>query len=146
EPAVCIRNKNDINSVISEINAENIIHKLTEKFPDSKTMLIGVYSMAVKVIRLDYPIGSKIQLPDYIRNSKFIVGLENADNNLCFWACMALADGARIDRYISKAKQLFNKFYTDKTVNDYKGFDFVNELEKYEAFNTKYAINIISYN
>ena len=58
---------------------------------------------------------------------------------------MALAEGARIDRHISKAKQLFNKFYTDKTVSNYEGFDFVNELEKYEIFNTKFAVNIVRY-
>ena len=57
---------------------------------------------------------------------------------------MALAEGARRDRFIRKAKELFNKFYTNKTVNDYEGFDFVNELDKYETFSTKYAINIVS--
>src|SRR6266516_228738 len=142
---VCIRNKKDINILTSKINAEHVVQKLTEKFPDSATRLIGVYSMAVKVIRLDYPIGSKIKLPDYIRNSKFIQGLEKVCNNLCFWACIALAEGARRDSYISKAKELFNTFYTKKVVNDYEGFDFVNELDKYEAFNEKYAINIVSY-
>src|SRR5207248_1697881 len=111
----------------------------------SSTKLIGVYNMAVKVIRLDYPIGSKIKLPDYIKNSKFIVGLEEVNNNLCFWACIALAERSRRDRYIGKAKELFKKFYTKKTVDDYGGFDLVNELDKYEAFITKYAINIVSY-
>src|SRR5271163_4798048 len=101
--------------------------------------------MAVKVIRLDYPIGSKINLPDYIKRSKFIVGLENMDNNLCFWGCIALAEGARKDRYFTKAKELFNNFYRSKIMNDYQGFDYVNELDKYEAFNTKFAINIVSY-
>ena len=74
---VCIRNRKDIDNLTSQINAENITHKLTQKFPDSSTRLIGVYSMAVKVIRLDYQIGSRINLPDCIKNSKFIVGLEN---------------------------------------------------------------------
>src|SRR6266516_3331374 len=143
---VCIKNKKDINSLTSNINAEHVVHKLTEKFPDSATRLIGVFSVAVKVIRLDYPIGSKIKLPDYIRNSRFIVGLDKVGNNLCFWGCMALAEGnERGDSCIRKAKELFGQFYTNKTVTDYAGFDFVNELDKYEIFNTKYAINIVSY-
>src|SRR6266516_45498 len=142
---VCIRNKKDMTSLISKINAEHVVHKITEKFPNSATRLIGVYSVAVKVIRLDYPIGSKIKLPDYIISSNFVVGLENVGNNLCFWACIALAEGAQPKRYIRKAKELFHTFYPNKTVNDYVGFDFVNELDKYEAFNTKYAINIVSY-
>ena len=52
---VVIKNKNDMNELISTINSETIIHKLTQKFPNSSTRLIGVYSMAVKVIRLDFP-------------------------------------------------------------------------------------------
>ena len=30
--------------------------------------------------------------------------------------------------------------------SNYPGFDFLNELDAYETFNTKYAINIINYN
>src|SRR5206468_5123516 len=89
EDPVTIKSKEDINRLLSEINAEHIIYRLTEKFPDSNTKLIGVYSMAVKVIRLNYPIGSKIKLPDYIKNSKLIAGLEEINNNLCFWGCIA---------------------------------------------------------
>src|SRR5271165_3479535 len=104
--------------------------------------------MAVKVIRLDYPIGAKIQLPDYIKKSNYIIGLEDVENNFCFWACLALAEGCTKNRYITKAKELFNNFYTKNVIKfgDYKGFDIAHELDKYEAFNTKYAINIVSYN
>ncbi|HLX53642.1 MAG TPA: hypothetical protein VKR58_06860, partial [Aquella sp.] len=143
-----IKNKNDMSNVSSKINREKIIEKLTAKFPDTKTRLLGVYSMSIKVIRLDYPIGAKIQLPDYIKKSSFIIGLEDAENNLCFWACLAIAEGCTKNRYITKARELFNQFYKTnmKKFDDYKGFDFVNELDKYEAFNTKYAINIVNYN
>ena len=140
-----IRKQEDMNRLISKINAGNIVYKLTQKFRDSNTRLIGVYSMAVKVVRLDYPIGAKVQLPEYINKSNYIIALENTDNNLCFWACIALAEGSRKDRYITKSKDLFNTFYKTKFKDDYQGFDFVNELDKYEAFNTKYAINIVSY-
>ena len=141
-----IKNKNDMNNLLSNINGEKIIHKLASKFPDTKTRLIGVFCMAVKVIRLDYPIGTKTQLPDYIKKSNFIIGLEDVENNFCFWACLALAEGCTKNRYTNKAKELFNKFYKMQKFDEYKGFDFINELDKYEAFNTKYAINIVCYN
>src|SRR5271165_1109225 len=144
-----IKNKKDMNNLVSNINGDKIIHKLASQLKTgSKTRLIGVYSMAVKVIRLDYPIGSKIQLPDYIKKSNFIVGLEDVENNFCFWACLALAEGCTKNRCTKKAKELFNNFYRKnvKKFDDYKGFDFVNELDKYEAFNVKYAINIVCYN
>src|SRR5271166_1627333 len=134
-------------NLLSEINGEKIIHKLTKKFPDTKTRMIGVYHMAVKVIRLDYLIGAKIQLPDYIKKSNHIIGLEDVNNNICFWACLALAEGCTKNRFVKKTKELFNKFYKTnlKKFDDYKGFDYVNELDKYEAFNKKYAINIVRY-
>src|SRR4029079_9142510 len=64
----------------------------------------------------------------------------------CFWACMAVATGARSDRYVKKAKKLFEKFYQKKpnTIH-YKSFDYVNELERYENCNTAFAINIVKY-
>src|SRR5271156_1668008 len=140
-----VRNKKDIEKLKKKMDAGRIIRKLTERFPDTKTRMIGVYSMAVKVIRLDYPIGSKTQLPKYIKTSKFIVSLEDVEYNLCFWACLALAEGVRIDRCIRKSKELFALFYRNGKVLGYEGFDYVNELDKYEQFNEKYAINIVSY-
>src|SRR5271169_467143 len=109
-----IKKKSDITNLLSEITGGKIIHKLTMKFPDNKTRLLGVYSMAVKVIRLDFPIGAKIQLPNYIKNSNYIIGLEDPDNNLCFWACLALAEGCTKSRYTKNAKELFNDFYRKK--------------------------------
>src|SRR5271157_145028 len=142
-----IKNKCDMTNLLSEINGEKIIHKLIKKFPDTKTRMIGVYSMAVKVIRLDFLIGAKIQLPDYIKKSNHIIGLEDVGNNLCFWACLALAEGCTKNRFVKRTKELFNKYYKTnmKKFDDYKGFDYVNELDKYEAFNVKYAINIVRY-
>ena len=74
--------------------------------------------MTVKVVRLDYPIGSKVKLPNYLKLSKHIITLENTDNNLCFWACIALADWSRKDRYITKATELFHKYYKNKLIDD----------------------------
>jgi hypothetical protein len=125
---------------------ESIVHKIASSFPDTSTRLLGVYSMAVKVIRLDYPVGSKIELPGYIKNSNNIICLKDVASNLCFWACMALADGCRRDCYITKAKKLFNKFYKNKRkIEDYQGFNYVKELDKFEKVNEKHAINIVSF-
>jgi hypothetical protein len=145
EPTI-IKNKKDMEDFASGINRETIVHKIATSFPDTSTRLLGVYSMAVKVIKLDYPVGTSIELPDYIENSNNIIGLKDVANNLCFWACIALADGCRRERYITKAKQLFNKFYKNKRkIEEYKGFDYVKELDKFEKINKKHAINIVSY-
>src|SRR5271165_5311205 len=109
---IIIADKKHMNELINKISKEEVIGRVGDKFKNSNTRLIGVYSMAVKVIRLDYPIGANIQLPDYIKKSNYIIGLEDVDNNFCFWACLALAEGCTKSRYITKAKELFNNFYT----------------------------------
>ena len=101
--------------------------------------------MAVKITRLNYPIGSELKLPKYIKNSKLIISLEEIKDNLCFWGCIALAEGSRLDAYIGQTKKIFCEFYNTKITKEYKGFDYVNELDKYEEFNKKYAINIVKY-
>ncbi|CAP29846.1 Protein CBG10425 [Caenorhabditis briggsae] len=129
-----INNAEDISNLKKEITVETITHKLTNRFPDSSTRLVGVYAMAAKITRLDFPIGAPINLPQYILNSTSIISLQNVDNNLCFWYCVAVADEeCRKDRASRKAKELFKNFYgTKKRVTDYVGFDYVNELDRYE--------------
>ena len=52
---------------------------------------------------------------------------------------------------MQKAKELFATFYgldknqTNDKISNYPGFDYINELDKYEE-TTRYAINIICYN
>src|SRR6476619_4362295 len=146
EPYV-MKNGEDLKRLKTRISEESIMNNLTNQFPDSQTQLLGVYAMAVKITRLDFPIGGKISLPNYIKTSININGLEDVDNNMCFWACMALAKGCRKDRYIKKANELFTKFYNcrkTRTPRAYCGFDYINELDRYEEFDTEYAINIVS--
>ena len=106
-----IANEQNLCHLKNQITAESVIQRLTQQFPDSQTRLLGIYAMDVKIIRLDFPIGSEVKLPDYIKSSNFIVGLESVKNNMCFWACMALVDGCRRDRYTAAANKLFENFY-----------------------------------
>ena len=146
-----IKNKQDINNTLHYLTGDEIVNKISLEFSDSSTRLVGVYAMAIKIVMLDYPVGSNIQLPKYIKSSKYIVSLDKVENNFCAWACFAIINGARKDRYLSTAKELFATFYglnkneTEDRMSKYPGFDYINELEKYEETG-KYAINIISFN
>jgi hypothetical protein len=142
-----IKNASDLNILKKSITEDSIMETLNNQFPDSQTILLGVYAMAVKITRLDFPIGARIVLPPYIKDSRFINALEEVDNNMCFWACIALSKGFRKDRYVKKANTLFTEFYAHRktrTLTDYPGFDYINELERYEAIDTSHAINIVS--
>src|SRR5271165_4781368 len=141
-----VKRRQDMENVKERINRESIVSKITQQFPDTQTRLLGVYAMGVKLIHLDFPIGAKITLPDFIKKSRFINELEGIESNLCFWACMALAHGCKKDSYIKKMKELFNIYYRDtKDIKNYTGFDFINELDKYELFDTTHAINVVNY-
>ena len=61
--AKTIKNKADMLKEISKLNADNVICKVARSFPHSSTRLIGIYNLAVKVIRLDFAIGSKTADP-----------------------------------------------------------------------------------
>jgi len=99
--------------------------------------------MGIKMTLLDYLIGSEVNLPDYIVKSKSIISLDNVENNMCFWACLALMKGARKDRYTKVMKQLFSENYSCYN-NNYLGFDYVNELNEMEK-RTDFAINIVNF-
>jgi len=106
---------------------------------DSKTRLIGIYAMDIKMTLLDYPIGSIVNLPDYIVKSKFIIFLDNVENNMCFWTCLALTKEARKNGYTKLMKQLFSKNYNCYN-NNYLGFNYLNELNEVKK-HTEFAIN-----
>jgi hypothetical protein len=91
-------------NIITHLDEANILEQLALQFPDSATRVIGIYAMASKTFDMGYPIGTQINLPNYIRNSKNIMSLDKVTNNLCFWACCALMMGCRSDRYTTKAK------------------------------------------
>ena len=132
---ITLKNASDLTKLKRLITQDSILEQLTKQFPDSKTQLLGIYAMAVKITRLDYPIGNKIELPQYINESKSIIGLHEVDNNMCFWACLALATGCRRDRYKTKAAELYTQFYSYRPPLNYVGFDYINELDRYENSN-----------
>jgi hypothetical protein len=105
-----VRNKTDMENIITHLNEGNILEQLTLQFPDS-TRVIGIYAMAIKTFYMGYPIGTQINLSDYFVKSKNITALDKVENNMSFWACCASMMGRRRDKYITKANELFIKFY-----------------------------------
>ena len=140
------------NMLNNDLRGDIITDSLDRDFPDTQTRFIGIYSMAVKITRLDFPIGSpSLILPNYIKNSMFIISLEKEQNNMCAWVCFALMHGGRRDRYTTKMKELFGKFYNlnkkevEEKIKTYAGFDYINELDAFEK-SSEFALNIINFN
>jgi len=126
------------------ITDHSIKSDLDQVLPNTQSQLIGVYSMGVKIFNSSYLIGTSIMLPDYNLKSKYIISLDTVENILCFRICCALMRGCRRDKYISKTKELFIKYYGKYDPN-YNGFDYINELTNFE--NTfEFGINIVKNN
>jgi len=88
-----IRFRSDMNKMLSKISAHSIKFELDQELPDNQSQLIGVYSLGVKKFSLDYPVGSSINLLNYILKSRKINSLNTVENNMCFWAFCALMHG-----------------------------------------------------
>ena len=116
--------------------------------------------MGVKTTKMDLPIGcSFIELPSYIVNSHYMNSLNSIENNLCFFAVIALAEGCRRDRYMKRTKEIFQEFYGLENLSkeDWESYEGIqcfyqnnggnwiqddSEISKYELFDTRFAINI----
>ena len=146
-----VKSRKSIDNLSKLLNAQEISDNVSQTFPESGIILSGVWGMNTKIFRLDYPVGSEISLPDYIKSSTHIVSLQDCPNNLCAFACFALMHPKiRRDRYILKAKELFSKFYnldkneSTRKLETYLGFDYINELDRFEQ-QSEFSINIMEY-
>lgn len=54
-----IRNKENLETFMHNLTGEHVLHRIGLNFQNSSTRLLGVYSMDVKTIDLDYPIGDQ---------------------------------------------------------------------------------------
>jgi hypothetical protein len=88
-------------------------------------------------------LGSSVILPDFIKNSKSIVSLQNALHNLCFWYCLARHryPEIRLDRLSTKAKDLYKDYYKIKGKKNYSGVD-IQELDEIEDY---FIVNVNIY-
>lgn len=143
--SIIIRGNNDINNAINQMTPEAIVDNAYVNRENTKVRLIGIYATLITITSLDVRMGSKTKLPDYLKNIRALIGLENIDGNLCFFASIAIYSGCRVDRTITKAKKIFKEFYGYDHTNEYPGFDYQNELD---AFEQKFLcpVNVYSIN
>ena len=97
---------------------------------------------------LQHPIGCVgIDLPDYVKNNKAVVGLEKDhyrtrtyNDNLCLFRCLALHKGCDVHRLEATVATLYAE-YTDTAVNDFVGVT-LDELDEVE---TTFKTNVVVY-
>ena len=140
-----IRNQSQIKHYTKQLNDERIQNYMNRN--NTRVKAIGIYRVDFKVVRRNVPLGSITSLPNYIINYRNIISLKDVDDGDCFWACMALANGCRRDRWKTKAQEL-KLIWTTHTINNrskrnYTGMTIEDINEYEEQVNKDFAINTI---
>ena len=140
EPSL-ITNRADFESFQERIQEPDLLNWAVSQRPNSDWICEMVTNVTFFINRIeDHPIGCVgINLPDYVKNNKAIIGLEKDHysavyrDNLCLFRCLALHLGR-------EAAALYAE-YSDEDVHDFTGVP-LDELDKVE---TKLKTNICVY-
>jgi hypothetical protein len=117
---------------------------------------ICIYKVEFRVVNLDTILGGTTKLPEYLRRSRKITTLEDADDGYCFWACMAIAHGYTTNRWSRPAKYLSGQWlkfvdasgvasgmgkinYTGMTIDDIIRYE-----KEDKMFGHNFAINTVN--
>ena len=136
-----ISNRLELIQFLNELAEKSFFDKINR--PDTKWRVVDITNITFYVNHLkDAPLGAPIALPVYITNNH---GLRNvsADDNLCFFRCLAVHRGANPHWFEKAAKKLFCKYcaHFDVAPADFAGvqlFDFIH-LEDF------FELNLIAY-
>ena len=138
-----IRNQQDLENLLDHLAAKDFPSHLKDQRPNTKWIIERIVSLWIHLVTTTYPLGNPPKLPDYIKNNRFIIGLEKDQNhnyrykdNLCFFRCLAIGKfGKTYHNCNAKAKELFNQYCEHFQVDpkDFKGIELTDfpQLEKY---------------
>ena len=148
EPAL-ITNWGDFDQFLERIHQPDILQWAIAQRPNSDWVCEHVTNATFFVNKIeDHPIGCVgVNLPDYVKHNKAIVGLEkdhhcNAtyNDNLCLFRCLALHRGCDVRHLEATVVTLYAK-YTATPVHDFAGVT-IDDLSKIEA---TFGVNVVVY-
>ena len=149
EPSL-ITNRADFDRFLARIQESDILQWAVAQRPNSDWVCEHVTNATFFLNRIvDHPIGCVgINLPDYVKNNKAIVGLEKDryrmttyNDNLCLFRCLAIHQGCDVRCIEATVATLYAK-YTDNTpVHDFAGVT-LDDLHKVES---KFKTNVVVY-
>ena len=149
EESSLITNRADFDRFLARIQESDILQWAVAQRPNSDWVCEHVTNATFFFNRIvDHPIGCVgINLPDYVKNNKAIVGLEKDryrmttyNDNLCLFRCLALHQGCDVRHLEATVSTLYAK-YTDTSVHDFAGVT-IDDLSKIEA---TFGVNVVVY-
>ena len=144
-----IANRDDFDRFLARIAESDILQWAITQRPNSDWVCEHVTNVTFFLNKiLQHPIGCVgIDLPDYVKNNKAVVGLEKDhyrtrtyNDNLCLFRCLALNQGCDVRRLEVTVATLYAK-YTDTPVRDFAGVT-LDELDEVE---TTFKTNVVVY-
>ena len=138
-----IRNQQDLENLLDHLAAKDFPSHLKDQRPNTKWIIERIVSLRIHLVMTTYPLGNPPKLTDYIKNNRFIIGLEKDEHNnyrykdhLCFFRCLAIGKfGITYHNCNKKAKELFNQYCQHFQVDpkDFKGVELTDfpQLEKF---------------
>ena len=138
-----IRNQQDLENLLDHLASKDFPSHLKDQRPNTKWIIERIVSLRIHLVMTTCPLGNPPKLPDYIKNNRFIIGLEKDQHNayrykdhLCFFRCLAIGRFEKT-RHIcnQKAKELFSQYCERFQVDpkDFKGVELTDfpQLEKF---------------
>ena len=138
-----IRNQQDLENLLDHLASKDFPSHLKDQRPNTKWIIERIVSLRIHLVMTTYPLGNPPKLPDYIKNNRFIIGLEKDENHayrykdhLCFFRCLAIGKFEKTHHNCNqKAKELFNQYCEHFQVKpqDFKGVELTDfpQLEKF---------------
>ena len=92
-----IQNQEDLENLLNHLAAKDFPSHLKDQRPNTKWVIERIVSFRIHLVMTTYPLGNPPKLPNYIKNNRFIIGLEKDQNtakmykdHLCFFRCLAI--------------------------------------------------------
>ena len=145
-----IQNQNDLNNLLNFLSAKDFSIHLRNHCPNTKWVLERIVNLQICVFPTTYPLGNPAELPDYIKNNHYVIGLEKDENHayrytdhLCFFCCLAIGKFGKTRRNCNgKDKELFNQYceHFQVTPDEFKGI----ELEDFYTLENFYEVQLFA--
>ena len=120
-----IRNQHDLDTLLDFLTSQDFPSHLKDQRPNTKWVIERIVSLRIHLVMTSYPLGNPPNLPDYIKNNRYIIGLEKDENHakryddhLCFFRCLAIARFGKTQHNCNlTAKELFKQYCEHFGVN-----------------------------
>ena len=138
-----IRNQQDLDNLLDFLASQDFPSHLKDQRPNTKWVIERIVSLRIHLVMTTYPLGNSPKLPNYIKNNRYIIGLEKDQNtpktykdHLCFFRCLAIGKYQFTRHNCNrKAEELFDQYceYFEVNPQDFTGVELTDfpKLEKY---------------